>query len=371
MTTSGAAAGRTPQRRRGDSGAHRAAGNDAAGPADEPSTTDTEPDDSMNVDAIKQILDLVREHELTEFELEQGGVKLRVKKQGAAPPAPAPAAPPMAPLPAPALAPVAAVPAAVAAAPDAAGRRAAGAVGRHVADRRHVLPLARSVVALVRRGGAARQEGPDALHHRSDEADERDRVRVRRRNRQGVRRKRPARAVRRAALRGQDHLDRAPAQPRHADVQENPDRQPRRDRAARDLRLPRARHPDRRRLFRARREQPARPLRRRRRLHRAGGEPRQLPERAGDHQRRRDHRRRRHPSGLRVPVREPVHGRGLRGLPHQVHRAVGERDPAARRQGARPPGDEEGRRAGAAGQRRSGRQRGARPQDRQGHGPCR
>ncbi len=119
MTTSGAAAGRTPQRRRGDSGAHRAAGSDAAGPADEPSTTDTEPDDSMNVDAIKQILDLVREHELTEFELEQGGVKLRVKKQGAAPPAPAPAAPQMAPLPVPALAPVAAVPAAVAAAPAA------------------------------------------------------------------------------------------------------------------------------------------------------------------------------------------------------------------------------------------------------------
>jgi acetyl-CoA carboxylase biotin carboxyl carrier protein len=113
MTISGAAAGRTPQRRRGDSGAHRAAGNDAAGQADEPSTTDTEPDDSMNVDAIKQILDLVREHELTEFELEQGGVKLRVRKQGAAPPAPAPAAPAVAPLPAPALAPLAAAPAAV------------------------------------------------------------------------------------------------------------------------------------------------------------------------------------------------------------------------------------------------------------------
>jgi acetyl-CoA carboxylase biotin carboxyl carrier protein len=120
MTTSGAAAGRTPQRRRGDSGPHRAAGSEAAGPAAEPSTTDTEPDDSMNVDAIKQILDLVREHELTEFELEQGGVKLRVKKQGSAPPAPAPAAPQMAPLPAAALAPLATVPAAIAAAPDAA-----------------------------------------------------------------------------------------------------------------------------------------------------------------------------------------------------------------------------------------------------------
>ena len=114
MTISGAAAGRTPQRRRGDSGAHRAAGSDA-GQADEPSTTDTEPDDSMNVDAIKQILDLVREHELTEFELEQGGVKLRVKKQGAAPPAPAPAAPAVAPLPVPVLAAVAAASAPVAA----------------------------------------------------------------------------------------------------------------------------------------------------------------------------------------------------------------------------------------------------------------
>jgi len=115
MTISGAAAGRTPQRRRGDSGSHRAAGSDGADQAAAPSTTDREPDDSMDVDAIKQILDLVREHELTEFELEQGGVKLRVKKQGAAPPAPAPAAPQLAPIPAPALAPVA-VPAAVAAA---------------------------------------------------------------------------------------------------------------------------------------------------------------------------------------------------------------------------------------------------------------
>jgi len=112
MTISGAAAGRTPQRRRGDSGSHRAAGSDGADQAAAPSTTDREPDDSMDVDAIKQILDLVREHELTEFELEQGGVKLRVKKQGAAPPAAAPAAPQLA-MPAPAVATLAAVPAAV------------------------------------------------------------------------------------------------------------------------------------------------------------------------------------------------------------------------------------------------------------------
>jgi acetyl-CoA carboxylase biotin carboxyl carrier protein len=105
MTTSGAAAGRPAAKagsRRSDSGAHQAAGS-AAGPA-EPHMTDREPDDSMNVDAIKQILDLVREHELTEFELEQAGVKLRVRKQGAVPAAAAPA-PQMAAIAAPALPP--------------------------------------------------------------------------------------------------------------------------------------------------------------------------------------------------------------------------------------------------------------------------
>jgi acetyl-CoA carboxylase biotin carboxyl carrier protein len=117
MTTSGAAAGRPAAKagsRRGDSGAHHVAGN----PADAAQTTDRESDDSMNVDAIKQILDLVREHELTEFELEQAGVKLRVRKQGAAPPAPAPMPQAMAPLPAAVAAPaVAAVPTAVPIAP--------------------------------------------------------------------------------------------------------------------------------------------------------------------------------------------------------------------------------------------------------------
>ncbi len=37
---------------------------------------------TMTLDEIKQILDLVREHELAEFELEQEGVKLRVRKMG-------------------------------------------------------------------------------------------------------------------------------------------------------------------------------------------------------------------------------------------------------------------------------------------------
>jgi acetyl-CoA carboxylase biotin carboxyl carrier protein len=36
----------------------------------------------MNLDDIKQILDLVRAHDLAEFELEQDGIKVRVRKAG-------------------------------------------------------------------------------------------------------------------------------------------------------------------------------------------------------------------------------------------------------------------------------------------------
>ena len=38
----------------------------------------------MNVDEIRQILDMMREHDLLEFELEQGDVKLRLRKSGPA-----------------------------------------------------------------------------------------------------------------------------------------------------------------------------------------------------------------------------------------------------------------------------------------------
>jgi acetyl-CoA carboxylase biotin carboxyl carrier protein len=67
----------------------------------------------MTLDDLKQILEMVREHELAEFEFEQEGVKLRLRKYSAAPPvlvpapvpavavaAPAAAAPPAGPAPA-------------------------------------------------------------------------------------------------------------------------------------------------------------------------------------------------------------------------------------------------------------------------------
>ena len=69
----------------------------------------------MNLDDIKQILDLVREHDLAEFELERDGLKVRIRKAGHQVAFVAPAAPVQAPVIA------AAAPATPAAAPVAAG----------------------------------------------------------------------------------------------------------------------------------------------------------------------------------------------------------------------------------------------------------
>ncbi|MEK6631309.1 MAG: acetyl-CoA carboxylase biotin carboxyl carrier protein [Acidobacteriota bacterium] len=65
----------------------------------------------MNVDEIRTILDLVREHELTEFELEIDGLKIKVKKTPAGHVVQLPGAAPYPPLPAIALPPSASVPA--------------------------------------------------------------------------------------------------------------------------------------------------------------------------------------------------------------------------------------------------------------------
>ena len=47
----------------------------------------------MDLDDIKQILNLIREHDLAEFELERDGLKLRIRKAGADMQVVAPAAP--------------------------------------------------------------------------------------------------------------------------------------------------------------------------------------------------------------------------------------------------------------------------------------
>jgi acetyl-CoA carboxylase biotin carboxyl carrier protein len=68
----------------------------------------------MNLDEIKQILDMMREHELSEFELEREGVTLRLRKNvapqqwpAAMPPAAMPYPAPVAAAPVPAAAPAA------------------------------------------------------------------------------------------------------------------------------------------------------------------------------------------------------------------------------------------------------------------------
>ena len=113
----------------------------------------------MDFDEIKQMLDIVREHELAEFELEREGFKIRIRKQTAARRLVALAAP-VAPLrghPAPSAAPRTC--GAACAGPFRADRRRrwiGRARGREIADRRHVLSLAGARRAAVRRSRASR-----------------------------------------------------------------------------------------------------------------------------------------------------------------------------------------------------------------------
>ena len=79
----------------------------------------------MDLDQLKRILELVREHEISEFEVEQDGLRLKIRKDAAgsvvAMPAPAAALPTVVMAAGPAVAPVAAADApAAAAAADAA-----------------------------------------------------------------------------------------------------------------------------------------------------------------------------------------------------------------------------------------------------------
>ena len=77
--------------------------------------------DTMNLDDIKQILNLVREHDLAELEIERDGLKVRVRKSGQQVAIMPPAAPLVA-----APAPVAAAGGAPAAAPSAAPAEVSG-----------------------------------------------------------------------------------------------------------------------------------------------------------------------------------------------------------------------------------------------------
>ena len=137
-------------------------------------------------------------------------------------------------------------------------------------------------------------------------------------------------------------------------VQEGPDRQPRRDRAADPPRVQGDGHPDGGGALHRGFERDARPDGRRERLHRAAAGGPELPLDAEHHRRLRDHRRRGGASGLRLPQREREVRADLRGPRDQVHRADLGAYPADGRQDHRQGDDEEPRRPLRAGIGRRG-----------------
>ena len=104
----------------------------------------------------------------------------------------------------------------------------------------------------------------------------------------------------------------------------------------------------------------------------------ELSQHPAHHQRGGDHRRRRHSPGLRLPLRERPLRRGVRIVPHHLHRPDRRADPRDGRQGGRARGHDRRGGAGGARQRRAGADdRGGRrrrptrhrlPGDRQGGG---
>ena len=132
----------------------------------------------------------------------------------------------------------------------------------------------------VRRGGLGGAQGPGALHRRGDEADERDRGRGGGQGRRDPRRERRSRwssasrcsasSRRRRALEGGARV-----------FKKVLDRQPRGDRPARHPRVPRAGHRHRGGALHGRRQRAARALRRRGGVHRAAAVQGELPQRPG------------------------------------------------------------------------------------------
>ena len=217
--------------------------------------------------------------------------------------------------------------------------------------------------AAVRRGGRRRRAGPDALHPRGDEADERGQGRASRAIvRSDPRRERAAGRVRPAAVRARARSTAGrPRSTRSGMFNARPRRQPRRDRRARD---PRA--------ARARRSRPSPSTRPPTRTRCTSGSPTARSASARRPRPRatcasrpssppRDDRLRRGASRLRLPRREPGVRRGVRGQRPRLRRARPRSDGADGRQGAREGGDARRGRAARAGHRgRRDARRGAR-----------
>ncbi|KAF1854718.1 hypothetical protein Lal_00002561 [Lupinus albus] len=105
-----------------------------------------------------------------------------------------------------------------------------------------------------------------------------------------------------------------------ARIQQDPDRQPGRDRLPGDAHRASARLPHRGGVQRSRPRRPPRAARRRGGVHRPGPGGAVLPQGRGDHRRRPAHRRRRRAPRLRLPFRERRVRPRLRGRRHRLHR---------------------------------------------------
>jgi biotin carboxyl carrier protein len=126
----------------------------------------------MDLQQIKQILDLVREHDLSEFEIEHEGLRLKIRKDANGSHLVTHAAPVI-----PAAPPPAAAPA----------RRRPGAPRPPSGEAEIELAVVKSPIVgtFYRSSEPARRfveigasEKATSVHHRSDEADERDRLRI-------------------------------------------------------------------------------------------------------------------------------------------------------------------------------------------------
>ena len=185
--------------------------------------------------------------------------------------------------------------------------------------------------------GTPGQGRRDAAHHRGDEDDEPDSRAARRHGHANSGRGRPAGRIRRAA---DDHRIEANSEWRMANefasaarirhspfaigthVRQDPDRQSRRDRAARPARLQGARHRHRRGAFDGRRRRHACAAGRRERLHRPAAGQGQLSQHPGAARGLRDHRRRRGASRLRLSVRKRPLRRDPRRAQSAFHRSA-------------------------------------------------
>ena len=147
--------------------------------------------DIFDVRKIRRLVELMKEHDLSEIDLREGETRIQIRRGIGAgdygpPRAPAAAAPP----PAQPRRPPAA----------AAGAPAAGRGGAHRGDQepdgRDVLRRARSRFARLREGGRPRRAGNDRLHRRGDEGLQPDSRRGRRQDRGRAGRERRAGGVR-------------------------------------------------------------------------------------------------------------------------------------------------------------------------------